>query len=70
LDASNPLAASLATRQAVLIRSQRIFFAQHPELARDANVSAVHCATLNNHATLNDHCLALSSEDSRRISPS
>jgi hypothetical protein len=30
LDASISLAASLATRQAVLIRSQRIFFAQHP----------------------------------------
>jgi hypothetical protein len=54
----------------VLISSQRIFFAQHPEFVRDPNVSAVHCATLNNHATLNDHCLALSSEDSRRISPS
>jgi hypothetical protein len=71
LDASISLAASPATRQAVLIRSQR-FFAQHPEFARDPNVRALHCAALNNHATLNNHynhCLAPSSEDSRCISP-
>jgi hypothetical protein len=48
LDASISLAASLATRQAVLIRSQRTFVAHHPEFARDPNVRKVRCATANN----------------------
>ena len=48
LDASISLATSLATRQAVLIRSQRTFVAQHREFARDPNVRTVHCATVNN----------------------
>jgi hypothetical protein len=47
LDASLSLAISLATRQAVLIRSQRAFVAQHPEFASDPNVRTVRCTTIN-----------------------
>jgi hypothetical protein len=47
LDASLSLAASLATRQAVLIRSQRTFVARHPEYANDPNVRTVRCTTIN-----------------------
>ena len=53
LDASISLAASLATRQAVLIRSQRTFVAHHPEFAHDPNVRTVHCATVNNSLSCN-----------------
>jgi hypothetical protein len=47
LDASLSLAASLATRQAVLIHSQRTFVARHPEYASDPNVKTVRCTTIN-----------------------
>jgi hypothetical protein len=47
LDASISLATSLATRQAVLIHSQRAFVARHPEFARDPNIRTVRCTTIN-----------------------
>jgi hypothetical protein len=47
LDASLSLAASLASRQAVLIRSQRAFVARHPEYASDPNIKTVRCTTIN-----------------------
>jgi hypothetical protein len=47
LDAAMSVALSLASKQTVLIRSQRAFVAAHPRYASNPNIKKVHCTTTN-----------------------